>query len=53
MLGWGQLGGLITMFNGKFFKGLREFMRQGKAKKQRKKARDEALENAAKKALEN
>ena len=53
MLGWGQLGGLITMFNGKFFKGLREFLRQGKVKKQRKKARDEALANAAKKASEN
>ncbi len=53
MIGWGQLGGLIMMCNGKFFKGLHEFIHQGKVKKQRKKARDEALENAAKKALEN
>ena len=32
MLSWGQLGGLIIMFNGKFFKGLRELIHQGKVK---------------------
>ncbi len=53
MLSWGQLGGLIIMFNGKFFKGLRELIHQGKVKKQRKKARDEALKNAVKNPEEN
>ncbi len=53
MLSWGQLGGLIIMFNGKFFKGLRELIHKRKVKKHRKKARDEALKNAVKNPEEN
>ena len=34
MISYGQLDGLITMFNGKFFKGLKQFF---KAKKKFKK----------------
>ena len=30
---WGQLDGMILMFNGKFFKGVRHFMKSGKKKK--------------------
>ncbi|MGI6787387.1 MAG: beta-glucosidase [Acholeplasmataceae bacterium] len=34
MLNYPQLDGLITMFNGKFFKGFKQFRKAGKAKKQ-------------------
>ena len=43
MISWGQLGGLITMFNGKFFKGLGMFFSAGK---ERKKAKKEAEKKA-------
>ena len=33
-ISWGQLEGLIVMFNGKFFKGLGIFRKEGKLKKQ-------------------
>ncbi len=33
MISWGQLQGLITMFNGQFFKGLGQVMKAGKAKR--------------------
>lgn len=36
---WGQLDGLILMFNGKFFKGLGKFLRSGKKKKKEKKVK--------------
>lgn len=37
MLSWGQLDGLILMFNGKFFKGIRLYFKEGKIKKRRNK----------------
>ena len=40
ILSWPELQGLITMFNGHFWKGLGEFMRAGKAKKKAKKAKE-------------
>ncbi len=40
ILSWSELQGLITMFNGHFWKGLGEFMRAGKAKKKAKKAKE-------------
>ena len=36
-LSWGQLDGLLLMFNGKFFKGLKKFFKEGKVKKLRNK----------------
>ncbi|MDD4090586.1 MAG: hypothetical protein PHY22_02615, partial [Acholeplasmataceae bacterium] len=39
MISWHQLDGLILMFNGKFFKGLKKFLKEGKIKK--RKARKE------------
>lgn len=45
MISWGQLNGLITMFNGKFFKGLRIFLKQGRIKKKRRKAEAKVLKN--------
>lgn len=36
-ISWGQLEGLLIMFNGKFFKGLKRFFKEGKIKKQRNK----------------
>ena len=39
---WGQLNGLIMMFNGKFFKGLGMFFKEGKKKKKIMKAMKEA-----------
>ena len=38
MISWAELNGLITMFNGHFFKGFKEFMKAGKEKKRREKA---------------
>ncbi|MDR1093476.1 MAG: glycoside hydrolase family 3 C-terminal domain-containing protein [Clostridiales bacterium] len=38
MICWGQLDGLITIFNGKFFKGLHKFRKEGKLRKKREKA---------------
>lgn len=32
-ISWGQLDGLIMMFNGHFFKGLKHYFKEGKAKK--------------------
>lgn len=32
-ISWGQLKGLILMFNGKFFKGLKMFLKEGRIKK--------------------
>ncbi len=50
-ISWGQLNGMIMMFNGKFFKGLGVFMKQGKIKKKLHKAEKAAAaaEAAAKK----
>ncbi len=42
MISWGQLEGLIIMFNGKFFKGLNKFFKEGKIKKKRIKAEKRA-----------
>ncbi|HEY8419428.1 MAG TPA: glycoside hydrolase family 3 C-terminal domain-containing protein [Clostridia bacterium] len=33
IISWGQLQGLIVMFNGKFFKGLSMFLKEGRKKK--------------------
>lgn len=38
MISWGQLDGMIMMFNGKFFKGLGKFLKEGKKKKRLRKA---------------
>lgn len=35
-ISWGQLDGMIMMFNGKFFKGLVKFMKSGNKKNKRK-----------------
>lgn len=43
MISWGQLNGLMTMFNGHFFRGLSIYFRAGKEKKRRQK-RIKALE---------
>lgn len=49
---WDQLEGLITMFNGKFFKGLHIFIKEGKkykkAEKERKRLEKEKKREAAK-----
>lgn len=37
IISWGQLNGLIMMFNGKFFKGLCHFFKEGRKKRKRKK----------------
>ena len=37
MISWGQLQGLIIMFNGKFFKGLSKFFKEGRIKRKQKK----------------
>ena len=37
MITWGQLDGLILMFNGKFFKGLSHFIKQGNLSRKEKK----------------
>ena len=42
MISWKQLDGLITMFNGKFFKGLGMFFKAGKERKKAKKAAEKA-----------
>jgi beta-glucosidase len=47
MIGWGQLQGLMTMFNGKFFKGLRIFFKEGRKKKRREKAMKKAEKEEA------
>ena len=36
-MSWGQLLGMIDMFNGHFFRGLKIYFREGKKKKQLKK----------------
>ncbi|MFA5693656.1 MAG: fibronectin type III-like domain-contianing protein, partial [Acholeplasmataceae bacterium] len=33
MVSWGQLDGLVLMFNGKFFKGFRHYLKEGRIKK--------------------
>jgi len=51
MICWGQLMGLITMFNGHFWKGLHEFNKAGKAFKKARKEEEKLLkeqEEAAK-----
>ncbi len=40
MISWGQLVGLIAMFNGELWKGLRIFFREGRVKKKRSKAKE-------------
>ena len=50
MISWEQLTGLMIMFNGHFFKGFKAFLRGGKIKKARAKAKktmeaEEAKEN--------
>jgi beta-glucosidase len=49
-IGWGQLDGLLLMFNGHFFGGLRKFLKEGKKIKKRKKAEKKAAKAAAKTA---
>lgn len=48
MISWPELQGLITMFNGHFWKGLGEFLGAGKAKKKAKKAKEKKLKEEAK-----
>ncbi|MCD8308227.1 MAG: glycoside hydrolase family 3 C-terminal domain-containing protein [Clostridia bacterium] len=45
MLSIGQVDGLIIMFNGKFFKGLSKFFKEGKIKKNKAKERKKAEES--------
>ncbi len=40
MISWGQLGGLMAMFNGHFWMGARLFFKEGRAKKKTKKAQE-------------
>ena len=40
MITWGQLDGLILMFNGKFFKGLSHFIKQGNSSRKEKKQKN-------------
>ena len=37
IISWGQLQGMIIMFNGKFFKGLSKFFKEGRIKRKQKK----------------
>ncbi|NLC17483.1 MAG: glycosyl hydrolase, partial [Clostridiales bacterium] len=37
LISWGQLQGMIVMFNGKFFKGLSMFLKEGRKKKKERK----------------
>ena len=39
MISWAQLDGLILMFNGKFFKGIKIFFKEGKKAKKEKRVR--------------
>ena len=48
VLKYQQLDGLITMFNGKFFKGLGMFFKAGKERKKAKKAAEKAKKEAEK-----
>lgn len=50
-ISWGQLDGLIMMFNGHFWKGLSHFMKEGKKKKKLAKE-TKAKEEASKKDVE-
>ena len=45
---WEQLDGLITMFNGKFFKGVGIFFREGRKLKKARKAEQKAAKAASK-----
>ncbi len=47
MISMGQLDGIIIMFNGKFFKGLKKFFKEGKIKKQKAKQKEEESKKAA------
>ena len=50
---WGQLMGLVLMFDGHFFKGLHKFNKEGRlARKERKAIKKAQKEEAAKKASE-
>lgn len=42
MISMGQLDGIIIMFNGKFFKGLKKFFKEGRIKKKKAKAEKNA-----------
>ncbi len=44
MMSMGQLDGLIIMFNGKFFKGFGKFLKEGRIKKKKNKAKKVAKE---------
>jgi beta-glucosidase len=44
MIAWGQLDGLIMMFNGHFFKGLGKFFREGRKHKKAKKSQKKEAE---------
>jgi beta-glucosidase len=45
-ISWGQLDGLIMMFNGKFFKGFGKFMKEGRIKSRKRKImKKEAKDN--------
>jgi beta-glucosidase len=37
MICWGQLDGLIMMFNGHFFKGLNKFFKEGRIRSKKRK----------------
>ncbi|VEU80235.1 glycoside hydrolase family 3 C-terminal domain-containing protein [Haploplasma axanthum] len=48
MISWGQLDGLLLMFNGHFFKGLNKYRKEGKIKRKRIKAEKLAAKMEAK-----
>jgi beta-glucosidase len=45
LISWGQLQGMIVMFNGKFFKGLSMFLKEGRKKKKERKLQKKRSKN--------
>jgi len=45
LISWGQLQGMIVMFNGKFFKGLSMFLKEGRKKKKERKLQKKRTKN--------
>lgn len=46
MISWGQLDGLIMMFNGHFFKGLNHFFKQGRIRSKKRKMKKVEIKTA-------
>jgi beta-glucosidase len=46
MISWGQLDGLIMMFNGHFFKGLGKFFREGRIRSKKRKMNKTEVKSA-------